>query len=443
VSAVTANLDAESQVLGSMLTTEAAVEAVIATGLTPADFSHRQRHGWVYEACLELHDNGKPVELLHVADLLQDRGRLDAVGGKDALLRHAATVWAPGNAAHYAELVKKARNGGPRSTDGARLLIDMEEAMRLAEEPIEYPIHPLAARGFLTVLVGRHSAQKSWLMTIAGYVAHRGGGGLSGLRCEPTTTLYVDAENGPRLMGRHFRDAGIPADGLLVADGTQLRLPRDLGLVRADIEATGAGLVVLDSLRRLTPRSRENESDDMAVVIAELATLARDLYAAVVLIHHRSTKKDSAEVRGSSSIEDQADLVFALERVDGDQDRQRRRLRTIKYRIDEEPAPIWLRMGMFGGCFGIDDADPHDGQGTGRPRERDRLRDVVLAQLDGKPKSARGIAKAVNSNDQTVGRLLKDLEADELVEHQADGWVRHKSISLGEQSCVAPDEEAS
>ena len=64
------------------------------------------------------------------------------------------------------------------------LLIDMTEAMKLADEPIDYPIEPIAARGFLTVLAGRHSSYKSWLMIVTGHAAHRGGGEVADLRCE-------------------------------------------------------------------------------------------------------------------------------------------------------------------------------------------------------------------------------------------------------------------
>ena len=56
-------------------------------------------------------------------------------------------------------------------------------------------------------------------------------------------------------------------------------------------------------------------------------------------------------MRGGSSIEDQADLAFVLERVAGDRDRRRRRLRAVKYRIDVEPPPLWLRMGMTSGAL--------------------------------------------------------------------------------------------
>jgi hypothetical protein len=97
----------------------------------------------------------------------------------------------PPEEAAESELIARAipsQNG----TEPSPLLIDMAEAMKLAAVPICFPIHPIAARGFLTVLAGRHSSLKSWLMMISGHVAHRGGGELAGLHCEATTVLYVD-----------------------------------------------------------------------------------------------------------------------------------------------------------------------------------------------------------------------------------------------------------
>jgi hypothetical protein len=223
----------------------------------------------------------------------------------------------------------------------ASLLIDMELALADADEDLEFPIEPLAVRGFLTIIAGQHSSRKTWLMLLGGHAVHEGSSSIAGLNCTPTTVLYVDAENGPKLMGRRFRDAGIPAEGLLVADGTKLRLPRDIGLLRELIKETAAGLVVLDSLRRLTPGKRENDSDDMAPVVAEIADLARELNVAIVLIHHRSVKDGAANPRGTSAIEDQADIVFRLDR----KGRSVGVLKVIKYRVAEEPKPIWLKIG--------------------------------------------------------------------------------------------------
>ena len=131
-----------------------------------------------------------------------------------------------------------------------------------------------------------------------------------------------------------------------------------MAVIRALVEVTGAGLIVLDSLRRLAPGAREDKSDDVARLFSGLAQITRDLHVAIVVIHHRSTKLGAADTRGSSAIEDQADLVFVLEHVARDPDRNRRRLRCVKFRIDEEPPPIWLRRGHVGEHVTLDAAEP-------------------------------------------------------------------------------------
>ena len=97
---------------------------------------------------------------------------------------------------------------------------------------------------------------------------------------------------------------------------------------------------MLDPLRRLAAGAREDKSDDMSPLIADLANLARELDVAIVLLHHRSSKNGAQAVRGSSAIEDQADIVFTLDhKRDGVCV-----LKPRKYRIGMEPEPIWLRI---------------------------------------------------------------------------------------------------
>jgi hypothetical protein len=245
-------------------------------------------------------------------------------------------------------------------------LWDMETALVEAEQPLPYLIHPLATRGFATELVAKHSSFKSWLLICAAsrchHLAVRGASeseDFAGLTCHPARALYVDAENGRRLMGRRFRAAGIPADGLLVADGSCFPLLKKIDDLQALIEATEADLVVIDSLRRMTPGADEDSSRDMAPVVAALGELARDLDVAVVFIHHQSSKPGAPPSRGSSAIEDQADAVLRLKRYPGN------RLKLWvgaggKFRMDEEPAPIWIRMSSLGGVFAAGVADPAD-----------------------------------------------------------------------------------
>lgn len=268
------------------------------------------------------------------------------------------------------------------------LLVDMAKAIAAADDPIPCVIEPLAARGFLTVLAGRHSSGKSWLAILLGAAAHGGRTDLAGFKLDPCPVLYVDAENGARLMGRRFRDAGIPAEGLLVADGTELHLPNDLARLAELVVSTGAGLVVLDSLRRLASSARENESDSMAVVIAGLAKLARDCDVAVLLIHHRSVKAGAAATRGSSSIEDQADCVFLLDRHRGDGGR--RKLSVEKFRLDAEPPTRWLSLGLdfTTGTVTLGETDAREEDPEEAPSAEDaltrRIRDLAeQARADG------------------------------------------------------------
>jgi hypothetical protein len=236
------------------------------------------------------------------------------------------------------------------------LLFDMQAAVEHADDPLPYVIDPIAVQGVLTALVAKHSAFKSFLMMVLGYRCHAGLGEIAGLPCAPVTALYVDAENGAKLMGRRFKSSGIPADGLLVADGARLRLPKDVGKLRALIKATGAKLVILDALRRLTPGLSEDSSQDMTPVMAALANLARELDVAIVLLHHQSSKPGAPPSRGSSAIEDQADVAFRMTRYPGN----RLKLWPLngKFRIDAEPPPLWLDFAYRNGVFALGACDP-------------------------------------------------------------------------------------
>jgi hypothetical protein len=262
-------------------------------------------------------------------------------------------------------------------------LVDMSDAMRRAAQPLDYPCCPLAACGFLTVAAGRPGEAKTWLMLHVAHAVHSGAvdwiAGIDGLRCRRGKALYVDCENGAILMARRFEAMGIGPDGFHVADALGLRLPDDVDELEALIELTGADLVVLDSLRRLAPGVKENDSDEMAPLVAELARVARERDVAIVLIHHRSTKTGAATMRGSSSIEDQADLVFVLERVRGDRDRRRRKLHCTKNRIDPEPEPIWMRLTKTAGFVKLEGAEPFESDDGADVTEQERLVERIRA----------------------------------------------------------------
>ena len=101
------NLDAEASVLGAMMVSEAAIAPVVLdVRLQDEDF-YRERHRIIFRAISKLADDGEPVDALTVSEFLTQRGELTEAGGKEAVSELASTVPAPGNARHYAQIVKQ------------------------------------------------------------------------------------------------------------------------------------------------------------------------------------------------------------------------------------------------------------------------------------------------------------------------------------------------
>ncbi len=99
------NLEAEESVLGAMLISPGAIGAV--TEILSADDFYRESHGTIFRTCLMLYQQGEPVDAITIVDALEERGELDAVGGKAKLHELAALVPATANAAHYARIVRE------------------------------------------------------------------------------------------------------------------------------------------------------------------------------------------------------------------------------------------------------------------------------------------------------------------------------------------------
>jgi len=99
------NLEAEESVLGAMLISPGAIGAVTEI-LSAGDF-YRESHGTIFRTCLLLYQQGEPVDAITIADALEERGELEAVGGKAKIHELAALVPATANAAHYARIVRE------------------------------------------------------------------------------------------------------------------------------------------------------------------------------------------------------------------------------------------------------------------------------------------------------------------------------------------------
>jgi replicative DNA helicase len=101
------NLEAEESVLGAMMVSEGSIAPVILdVRLSDEDF-YRERHRLVFKAIKRLYERSEPIDALTVSELLTQQGELEEAGGRDGVSQLASTVPVPGNAGHYARIVKQ------------------------------------------------------------------------------------------------------------------------------------------------------------------------------------------------------------------------------------------------------------------------------------------------------------------------------------------------
>jgi replicative DNA helicase len=100
------NLEAEQSVLGAVLLSDTALPALIIDERLHADDFYRESHGRIYQAMLDLHTLGEPVDALTLVEHLKQAGELEAVGGRAAIDLLAGSVPAVGNVRQYARIVR-------------------------------------------------------------------------------------------------------------------------------------------------------------------------------------------------------------------------------------------------------------------------------------------------------------------------------------------------
>ena len=99
------NLDAEESVLGAMMLSPGAI-GTVSEELDAGDF-YRESHAKIYRAALSLFGRGEPVDAITVADELEERGELEAAGGRVRMHELTRLVPTTANAAHYARIIRE------------------------------------------------------------------------------------------------------------------------------------------------------------------------------------------------------------------------------------------------------------------------------------------------------------------------------------------------
>ena len=193
----------------------------------------------------------------------------------------------------------------------------------------EWIVESLIPRGMLGLFAGRPKAGKSLLMLdMLASIAL--GETFLGRATQQIGVLYVAAEDSfglvrERLRARFGDERDAPFH-LLPADGSfdqSLRLDDDgttLMRLAETIDALDAGVVVLDPMRELHT-GKENDADEMAMLLRPLRQLAHEKNITIVLVHHKnkSGQDASTAVRGSTAIPGSVDVVLTLDVLNDDE----------------------------------------------------------------------------------------------------------------------------
>ena len=156
--------EAEQSVLGSLMLDKDAITRV--ADILKADDFYRDIHGMIYEAMLELYEAREPIDVLSVANRLEERGQAETVGGPSALASLVNSVPSAANVTHYAKLVQRkatlrrlilagtdiAEMGYDESEDVEKRLDEAEQRLfRVSQKFIKQdfiPIRPILEHAF-------------------------------------------------------------------------------------------------------------------------------------------------------------------------------------------------------------------------------------------------------------------------------------------------------
>lgn len=150
------SMQAERAVLSGTLLRQDALADITAL-LRPEDF-YIPAHRTIFQAVLELHGRAQPVDLVSIAQYLQDHGMLEQSGGAAALAELAQAAVSAANAEYYAKLVRDKAVQRGLIEAGAKLITsgfdsarEVEALVDEAEQAVMRVSGRLATGGFRTL----------------------------------------------------------------------------------------------------------------------------------------------------------------------------------------------------------------------------------------------------------------------------------------------------
>jgi hypothetical protein len=180
-------------------------------------------------------------------------------------------------------------------------------------DPRGYIIKGLIAPGDLAIIFGAPGAGKSVIVPHLAYAVAQGRS-VFGKRVKQGRVLYVAAEDTHGMKARvhalalEHEDA---PDFLLFKQPVNLLDNKGIDGIRHAVEVFNPALIVVDTLAAAFSGIRENEAEDMSIVVRYLRSLTFN-GAAVIVVHHSPKGGDTP--RGHSVLNGDADVGLLLTR---------------------------------------------------------------------------------------------------------------------------------
>lgn len=99
------NIEAERSVLGALMLDKDAIIKV-ANLVHPGDF-YNDNHNLIFEAMTELYEKRDPIDVLSLSNRLEEKNKLEAIGGSSYLTSLVTSIPSSTNVEHYAKVVQK------------------------------------------------------------------------------------------------------------------------------------------------------------------------------------------------------------------------------------------------------------------------------------------------------------------------------------------------
>lgn len=194
---------------------------------------------------------------------------------------------------------------------GRLRLLNVNDAFNMP--PRSYLLHGLLAEGELSVWWGPPKCGKSFLMLRLAYGLSLGEG-IWNRAAVQTPVIYVAAE-GQLGFAQRVRAVsermGYSAAFSWIGQSADLFDPdADTSEIIAAVRATGAKLVVLDTVSRVIPGADENSQRDMGLFVQNCDRIRMETGAHVALVHHG--RPDAEWGRGSTVLPGAVDLAVRI-----------------------------------------------------------------------------------------------------------------------------------